>query len=64
VIGLDAPVLVRPEEDVAVKVVMADPPVAPVVNGTETTPDVPPVAVPIVGAEGTVVAVMLLETAD
>jgi hypothetical protein len=45
--------------------VIADPPVAAdAVNGTETTPDVPPVAVPIVGAEGTVVAVMLLETAD
>jgi hypothetical protein len=36
---------------------MAEPPVAPAVNGTDTTPDVPPEAVPIVGACGTVVAV-------
>jgi hypothetical protein len=50
VIGLEAPVLVRPEDDVAVKVVMVEPPVAFAVNGTETTPAVPPVAVPIVGA--------------
>ena len=30
---------------------------APAVKGTDTTPDVPPVAVPRVGACGTVVAV-------
>jgi hypothetical protein len=57
VIGLDAPVLVLPEEDVAVNVEIALPPVAPAVNGTDTTPDVPPDAVPIVGACGIVVAV-------
>jgi hypothetical protein len=50
-------VLVLPEDDVAVKVVIADPPVAPAVNGTETTPEDPPEAVPIVGAAGIVVAV-------
>ena len=38
--------------------VIADPPVAPAVNGTETVVPVPPsVAVPTVGACGTVVAV-------
>jgi hypothetical protein len=61
VIGEDAPVLVRPEDEVAVKVVTVEPPVAPAVNGTDTTPLVPPEAVPIVGACGTVVAVMLFE---
>jgi hypothetical protein len=58
VIGLDAPVLVRPEEEVAVNPVIVEPPVAFAVNGTDTTPDVPPEAVPIVGACGTVVAVI------
>jgi hypothetical protein len=43
---------------VAVYVVIDFPPVAPAVNGTETTPEVPPEAVPIVGACGTVVAVI------
>jgi hypothetical protein len=57
-------VLVRPEDEVAVKVVIAEPPVAPEVNGTDTTPDEPPVAVPIVGACGTVVAVVDAEAAD
>jgi hypothetical protein len=39
--------------------VIAEPPVAAdAVKGTDTTPDVPPEAVPIVGAEGTVVAVI------
>jgi hypothetical protein len=54
-------VLERPEEEVAVNPVIADPPVALAVNGTDTTPLVPPEAVPIVGACGTVVAVMLEE---
>jgi hypothetical protein len=40
--------------------VIADPPVAPAVKGTETTPPLPPDALPIVGACGTDVAVMLL----
>jgi len=45
--------------------VIAEPPVAAeAVKGTETTPAVPPDAVPIVGEEGTVVAVMLDEAAD
>jgi hypothetical protein len=57
-------VLVRPEEDVAVKVVMDEPPVALAVNGTETTPDVPPDAVPMVGACGTVVAVIEEDAAE
>jgi hypothetical protein len=64
VIGLDAPVLDLPEEDVAVKPVIAEPPVALAVNGTETTPDVPPVAVPTVGACGTVVAVIEEDAAE
>jgi hypothetical protein len=55
---------VRPEDDVAVYPVIAEPPVAPAVNGTETTPDVPPVAVPIVGACGTVVAVIELDALE
>jgi hypothetical protein len=64
VIGEDEPVPVRPEEDVAVYVVIAEPPVAPAVNGTDTTPDVPPDAVPIVGACGTVVAVTAEEALE
>lgn len=52
VIGLDAPVLERPEDDVAVNVLTALFPLLFAVNGTDTTPDVPPVAVPIVGACG------------
>jgi hypothetical protein len=64
VIGLDAPVLVRPEEDVAVNPVIVEPPVALAVNGTDTTPDVPPEAVPIVGACGTVVAVIEEDEAE
>jgi hypothetical protein len=44
--------------------VIAEPPVAAdAVNGTDTTPDVPPDAVPMVGAEGTVVAVILDDAA-
>jgi hypothetical protein len=38
--------------------------VAPAVKGTDTTPAVPPEAVPIVGACGTVVAVMLLDALE
>jgi hypothetical protein len=45
---------VRPEDDVAVYPVIVEPPVAPAVNGTDTTPEEPPEAVPIVGACGTV----------
>jgi hypothetical protein len=41
--------------------VIAEPPVAPAVNGTETVVVLVTVTVPIVGACGTVVAVMLLE---
>jgi hypothetical protein len=49
-IGVVVFVAVLPELDVVVKTVTADPPVAFAVNGTDTTPDVPPEAVPIVGA--------------
>ncbi len=54
----------RADEDVAVYPVIAEPPVALVVKGTDTTPDAPPVAVPMVGACGTVVAVILLDAAE
>jgi hypothetical protein len=57
VIGLDAPVPVLPEEDVTVYPVIAEPPVELVVKDTETTPPVPPDAVPIVGDCGTVLGV-------
>jgi hypothetical protein len=40
--------------------VIADPPVAPAVNGTEIVVELVTDTVPIVGACGTVVAVMLL----
>ena len=57
VIGLDEPVPVMlPGEEVTVYPVIDDPPVAPAVNVTEACA-FPPVAVPIVGACGTVVAV-------
>jgi hypothetical protein len=52
-----------PGEDVAVKVVTAEPPVAFAVYATVALV-FPPVAVPIVGACGTVVAVMLLDADD
>jgi hypothetical protein len=51
-IGLDAPVLVNPEEEVTVYPVIAEPPVAPAVKVTDEVP-LPAVAVPIVGACGT-----------
>jgi hypothetical protein len=64
VIGLDDPVpVIDSGEEVAVKVVIAEPPVAPAVNGTVAEPS-SPVAVPIVGACGTVVAVMLEDAAE
>jgi hypothetical protein len=61
VIGEDAPAAVMlPGDDVTVYPVIEDPPVAPAVNGTETVVPVnKSVGVPIVGACGTVVAVML-----
>jgi hypothetical protein len=62
-IGLDAPVFVAPEDDVTVNPVIEEPPVAPAVKVTEALPS-PAVAVPIVGACGTVVAVILLDAAD
>jgi hypothetical protein len=43
---------------------MVEPPVAFAVNGTETTPEEPPEAVPIVGACGTVVGVAEEEALD
>jgi hypothetical protein len=59
-IGLEAPVLLAPLVDVTVYPVIAEPPVAFVVNVTdEADPDF--VAVPIVGAWGTVVAVIELD---
>jgi hypothetical protein len=62
--GLDPAVAVIPLEEVAVNVETAEPPVALAVNGIEITPLPDVVAVPIVGACGTVVAVMLLEADD
>jgi hypothetical protein len=63
VIGL-APVPVNePGDEVAVNVVMVLPPVAPAVYPT-VAEALPTVAVPIVGAPGTVVAVMLLDAAE
>jgi hypothetical protein len=44
--------------------VIEEPPVAPAVNGTETVVELVTETVPIVGACGTVVAVMLLESPD
>jgi hypothetical protein len=59
-IGLEAPVLLAPLVDVTVYPVIAEPPVAFVVNVTDAAdPDF--VAVPIVGACGTVVAVIELD---
>jgi hypothetical protein len=52
------PVAVTPEEEVTVYPVIADPPVAPAVNVTVTVPPETRDAVPIVGACGTVVAVI------
>ena len=63
IMGLDAPVFVMPDEDVTVYDVIADPPVAPAVNGTETVLYAVDEAVPIVGAAGTVVAVIELDAA-
>jgi hypothetical protein len=51
-IGDEALVAVLPELDVAVKTVTVLFPLLFAVNGTETTPEVPPDAVPIVGACG------------
>jgi hypothetical protein len=69
-IGLDPPDAVPPPDEVIVNEDIAAPPVAPAVNGTEifAAPvyacPVAQVAVPTVGACGTVVAVMLLDAAD
>jgi hypothetical protein len=64
-IGLDAPVPVNPPGDeVAVNVEIAAPPVAPVVNATVAVVVPVAVAAPIVGACGTVVAVMLEDAAE
>ena len=62
-IGVVVFVAVLNELEVAVNRFTVIPPVAFAVKGTDTTPEVPPDAVPIVGASGTVVAVMLLEAA-
>jgi hypothetical protein len=51
-------------EDVAVYEVIADPPVAPAVKGTDKVVELVTVTVPMVGACGTVVAVMLLVSPD
>ena len=51
-IGDEAPVAVRPEDDVAVKTVTVLFPLLFAVKGTDTAPDTPPEAVPIVGACG------------
>jgi len=62
--GLDDPVAVTPELDVTVKVVIVEFPVPLTVNGTDTTPDVPPEAVPIVGACGLDVGKTELDAED
>jgi hypothetical protein len=64
VIGEEDPVAVTPDEDVTVYPVIVEPPVAPAVKVTDTTPLVPPEAVPIVGACGTVAAVTALDVED
>jgi len=63
-IGDEAPVAVRPEDDVAVKIVIAELPVSLAVNATFTAPDVPPDAVPIVGACGTDCGTLAGDVAD
>jgi hypothetical protein len=63
VIGLVPVPVKEPGEEVAVNVVMVLPPVAPAVYPT-VAEALPAVAVPIVGAPGTVVAVMLAVAAD
>ena len=63
-IGVVVFVPVLSELEVAVNTFTVSPPVAFAINGTETTPEVPPEAVPIVGACGTVVAVILLDAAE
>jgi len=64
VIGDDAPdAVMLPGDDVTVYDVIADPPVAPAVKGTDACA-FPDVAVPIVGACGTVVAVIAADAAD
>ena len=69
-IGVVAPEAVAPDDEVTVKLVMADPPVALVVNGTDTVADPvyacpdATVGVPIVGFCGTVVAVMLFDAEE
>jgi hypothetical protein len=50
--------------EVAVYEVIAEPPVAPAVNGTDKVVELVTVTVPIVGACGTVVAVIEDEAAD
>jgi len=64
VIGLDAPVCVFVELEVTVYVLTDLFPVLFAVNGTETTPDVPPDAVPIVGACGLDVGTTVPVAAD
>jgi len=54
----------EPGLEVAVKVDIVLPPVAPAVYATVAVEKVVAVAVPIVGACGTVVAVMLLDAED
>jgi hypothetical protein len=63
-IGDDAPVPVNePGDDVTVKPVIVEPPLPPAVNVTEAWA-FPAVAVPIVGASGTVDGVAELDAAD
>jgi len=63
-IGDEALVAVLPELDVAVKTVTVLFPLLFAVNGTDTTPDVPPDAVPIVGACGFAVGVTAFDAED
>jgi hypothetical protein len=56
-IGLEAPVLLKPDDEVTVYWVIVFPPVAFALKVTLAVP-FPAVAVPIVGAAGTVVAVI------
>ena len=63
-IGDEALVAVLPELDVAVKTVTVLFPLLLAVKGTDTTPEVPPEAVPIVGACGFADGVTAVDAPD
>ena len=63
-IGDEALVAVLPELDVAVKTVTVLFPLLFAVKGTDTTPEVPPEAVPMVGACGFAVGATAFDVPD